>query len=205
MGKLDTSTIQGFDTMSDADKVNALLGLDIPDRVDMSKYVSKQTFDTTSSQLAEAKRKIKALSDTADDGKQSDGSKTDDGEVQQQLQALQAAYDKLLKENTIAKNKAEFIKMGYSEALAESSAEALFNGDTAKLFMNGIAFKSEFEQSLRAETMRKTPRPDGNTGADGGEAKPKSVELAEKIGKQTADGNKRANDVLNYYKIGGHV
>ena len=39
--KISTDSIQGFAEMSDADKVTALLGLDVPDPVDLSGYVKK--------------------------------------------------------------------------------------------------------------------------------------------------------------------
>ena len=36
MPNIDTSTIEGFDAMSAEDQVKALLGLDIPEKVDLS-------------------------------------------------------------------------------------------------------------------------------------------------------------------------
>ena len=43
--KFDTSTIDGFENMSDADKVTALLGVDLPDPVDTKHLVKKEDFD----------------------------------------------------------------------------------------------------------------------------------------------------------------
>ena len=43
--KISTDSIQGFAEMSDTDKVTALLGLDVPDPVDLSGYVKKEVFD----------------------------------------------------------------------------------------------------------------------------------------------------------------
>lgn len=43
--KISTDGIQGFAEMSDADKVTALLGIDVPDPVDLSGYVKKEVFD----------------------------------------------------------------------------------------------------------------------------------------------------------------
>ena len=45
--KISTDSIQGFAEMSDADKVTALLGLDVPDPVDLSGYVKKEVFDAS--------------------------------------------------------------------------------------------------------------------------------------------------------------
>ena len=43
--KILTDKIKGFAEMSDADKVAALLSLDLPDPVDMSQFVEKKVFD----------------------------------------------------------------------------------------------------------------------------------------------------------------
>ena len=43
MANIDVTTIQGFDGMTAEQKVEALLKFDIPERIDMSKYVSKET------------------------------------------------------------------------------------------------------------------------------------------------------------------
>ena len=59
MPNIDPSTIEGFENMSDAEKVTALLGLDIPERVDLSGYVKKDVFDKTSSELASAKKSLR--------------------------------------------------------------------------------------------------------------------------------------------------
>ena len=54
MANIDVTTIQGFDGMTAEQKVEALLKLDIPERIDMSKYVSKETADKYASEAAEA-------------------------------------------------------------------------------------------------------------------------------------------------------
>ena len=45
MPKIDTSTISGFETMTDAEKLSALLDLDVPEKVDLSNFVPKSQFD----------------------------------------------------------------------------------------------------------------------------------------------------------------
>ena len=58
MAKINTDAIKDFATMSDSDKLAALLALDIPDAVDLSQYVTKSTFDKTASELADKKRQL---------------------------------------------------------------------------------------------------------------------------------------------------
>ena len=52
MATIDTSIIEGFDGMTDDEKVTALLGLQIPDAVDMTGFVRKDVFDAKASEAA---------------------------------------------------------------------------------------------------------------------------------------------------------
>jgi multidrug resistance efflux pump len=49
---------------------------------------------------------------------------------------LQSDYDNLLKKVTVSENKAKFLSMGYDDALATETAEALANGEMDKVFAN---------------------------------------------------------------------
>ena len=193
MPTIDTSTIEGFETMSDGDKLAALLKFEIPEKVDLSQYVSKATFDKTASELADKK---KALNErlTEDERKKT--------EADTAVKELQDKYDALLKESTISKYKAEYLAQGYSDDLAEKAAKAMAEGDTAKVFEYNKTFKAEFEKNLKAEILKNTPKPGGNEN-DGGDDKPYSIKLAEDIGKRNAEAKKQTNSILDKYKIGG--
>lgn len=60
MATIDTSTIEGFDSMTADEKVAALLGLQIPDAVDLSGYVAKSVFDTKATEAANLSKQLKA-------------------------------------------------------------------------------------------------------------------------------------------------
>lgn len=193
MAKIDTSTIQGFEEMSAEDKLAAILGLEIPDAVDMKQFVSKANFDKTSSELAAAKKALAAK--MTDDERKAQ-------EAEQMQADLQKKYEALLRESTISKYKANYLAQGYSEKLAEETATALVDGDMEKVFANGSTFKSEFEKSLKAELLKGTPKPGaGNTGAPEQE-KPKGVEMAERIGKRNAELNDAAAKIRAQYTGG---
>ena len=53
MPTIDTSTIEGFEGMSAEQKVEALLKAEIPEKVDLSLYVSKDTADKYATEAAE--------------------------------------------------------------------------------------------------------------------------------------------------------
>ena len=65
MPNIDTTAITGFDAMSAEEKVNALLAYEIPEAVDLTKYVSKETFDKKASEAARLARELKNVPDAA--------------------------------------------------------------------------------------------------------------------------------------------
>lgn len=192
MPRIDTTTIEGFEAMDDSQKLAALLNLDVPERVDLTKFIPKAQYDKTASELAEAKRinKSKMTEDEAAKAEQD-----------QKNKELQEKYDTLLKESTIAKYKAKYLEQGYDAKLAEETATALFNGETEKVFANGEKFKAAVEQKTKAELLKDTPKPGGNGGKEGEEKTP-DILMAERIGKAKAESTKSANSIMSKY-IGG--
>jgi hypothetical protein len=59
MANIDTSMIEGFDGMTADEKVTALLGLQIPDPVDLSGYVKKDVFDAKATEAASLAKQLK--------------------------------------------------------------------------------------------------------------------------------------------------
>lgn len=192
MPKIDTTAIEGFAAMSDGEKLAALLELDVPERVDLGKFISKAQYDKIASELAEAKRINKSKLTEEEAAK---------AEQEQKNKELQEKYETLLKESTIAKYKAKYMGQGYDEKLASETAEALYNGETDKVFANGEKFREAVEQKTKAEVLKGTPKP-GGPGGEGSEEKPIDIQLAERIGKARADSMKSANDTLSKYTGG---
>ena len=187
--KISTDSIQGFADMSDADKVTALLGLDLPDPVDMSQYVDKKTFDAKASEAANLSKQLKAkMTDDEAAKAQADADR----------KALEDKYTELLRKSTIAEHTARFIAMpGYDEKLARETAEALFDGNMDKVFENQQKANAAYEKKLRADLVKQDPKPDGAGGDD--QKKDTAVEFAKKLGKQRADALKSANEGLKNY------
>nr|DAH82989.1 MAG TPA: hypothetical protein [Caudoviricetes sp.] len=186
MPNIDTSTIEGFDAMSAEDQVKALLGLDIPEKVDLSGYVKKELLDKTSSELAAAKRSLKEKMTTEEAAKaQSD----------EAMKELQDKYNELLKKTSIAENTAKYLEVGYSPELAKSTAEAIFNGDMDAVLENQKKYNAECEKRFK-ENIERGLHPNGgsNTEKDSPE-----IALAKKIGKQKADARSSSQEALNYY------
>lgn len=78
---------------------------------------------------------------------------------QEEREELQNKYDKLLRESVIVKNKAKLVALGYEEALADETAEAMADGDSDKVFANQQKHLASFEKKVRAEALKDTPKP----------------------------------------------
>ena len=86
---------------------------------------------------------------------------------------------------------------GFDEKLAEETAKALADGDMKTVFANQQKANAAYEKKLRADFVKKDPKPDGAGGDD--QEKDTAVEFAKKLGKQRADALKSANEGMKNY------
>ncbi len=189
--KISTDSIQGFTEMSDADKVSALLGMEVPDPVDLTGYVKKEVFDAKATEAANLSKQLKGKL-TEDEAKKAEEEKA--------KAELEGKYQELLKKSTIADHTANFLALGYDKDLARSTAEALFDGNMDKVFENQKKFNEAREKQLRAELVKKDPRPDGAGG--GSDDKSAGEKIAERIGKNRAEAATSANEILKHFTGG---
>ena len=188
MPTISTEGIEGFDSMTAEEKVDALLKLDLPD---------------SSAELARMKSALdKATSEAADYKKQLKGKLTEDEAAAAEREAKWAEMEAKLKEleteKTISTYKASYLAMpGFDEKLAEETAKALADGDMKTVFANQQKANAAYEKKLRADLVKKDPKPDGAGGDD--QEKDTAVEFAKKLGKQRADALKSANEGLKNY------
>ena len=189
MANIDTAIIEGFEGMTAEEKVSALLKLDIPDAVDLSKFVSKETFDKKASEAANLSKQLKEKM-TDDEAKQAEDAKA--------LADLKSELESLRKDKTVAEYKAKYIALGYEAALAEDTAKAMADGDMEKVFKNGETHRSALEKKIKEDLMNKTPKPGGAGGDD--KAKDAAVEKAKELAKSRHGGDKNYNDIMSHYK-----
>lgn len=186
MPNFDTSTIEGFDGMTAEQKLEALLKIDLPD---MSKYVSKETFDKKASEAANLSKQLK---DKMSDDELKEAEKT------KALEELQSELESLRKDKTISDYTARYVAMGYDAELAKDTAKAMAEGDMDKVFKNGETHKQALEQKIKQDLMNKTPKPGGNGGGDDG--KDSAVEKAKEIAKAKLGGGKQYDDIMKNYR-----
>lgn len=196
MAQFDTSQIEGFEGMSAEEQVKALLGAEIPDAVDLSKYVSKEQFDKKVSDLSSANKKLK------DQMNEDQQKKLEEEEAKQQeaqkFKELEDKYNELMKSSTLKEHTLSLTGLGFDEKLASDTAAAIVDGDAEKLFKNMKTFLDGFRKSVEKELMDKNPGVKGNGGGSSKE-EDKAVELAKSLGGPTNAASKDYNDVMKRY------
>lgn len=187
MAKLDVSTIEGFDGMSAEAKVEALMALEVPDAVDMSKYIEKAAFDKTSSELAEAKRNL-AANKTGNDAEKA----AYVGEIAE----LKGQIEALTKQAAINDSKAKYMALpGYTEKMAADMADALYGGDMAKVYEIQQKAAQEHEKHIKATALKNMQPPAGGSA----DSKTEAETIAERIARERAEADKRAKDIMDRY------
>ena len=155
MAKIDTKLITGYEQMTLEQKVAALEAYNHPDP-DYSGYVKKDLYDKAASDAASWKKKHNELL-TEDERK-----KQEDADA---LANMKKELDELRKDKTISEYKAKLIAQGYDEALASDTAQAMADGDTAKVFANQGKFLEDYAKKVKADAMKKTPKPPAGDGS----------------------------------------
>ena len=151
MANIDTSKIEGYAEMTAEEKVEALEKYSFADP-DYSGYVKKDTFDKTASELAQAKKDLKARMSEEEIAK---------AEHEAEMKKYKDLAESLQREKNIADNKAKFISLGYDDSLASETAEALEKGDFATVFKNQQTVIENVKKIAKGEAMASTTSPVG--------------------------------------------
>lgn len=190
MPNIDVSQISGFESMTAEQKIDALLKVEIPESVDMSKFVSKDVFDKKASEAADLSKQLRAKQ-TDEEAAKAENDKT--------LSDLKSELETLRKEKTVSDFTAKYIELGYEKDLAVSTAKAMADGDMDKVFKNGETHKQNLEKKIKEELMSKTPKPGGSGGKENTETD-KAVEKARELMKSRQGDGKGYNDIMSKYK-----
>ena len=185
--KIDTAKIPGFDALPEEART-AILGMEFADAPDMSGYVAKEVFDKKAAETAELNRKLKA--------QMSEEEKTA-AERDAKWAEMEAKLAELEREKLESGYRAEFLALGYDEALAAETAKALAEGDTAKVFANQKKAAEQAAKKMRDELLKGDPFPGGATG----KAEPKTPggEFAERYAQAAAKAASEHNRILEHY------
>lgn len=154
MAQIDTSTLENFGEMSADELREFISSYEIPESDDKIKYTKlKSSFDKTASELAAAKRTIRASQSAEEQAK---------ADREAEMKEMKDKYDALLRESTIAKNAQKF--SGLLGKDGEAAALAFADGDIDKVVELFSKAKTDFEKSIRADVTKNSPRPDDVAG-----------------------------------------
>lgn len=148
------------DDMTAADIATALADLDYVDRSEATAgMVSKATFDKTASDLAAAKKQLKERM-TAEEQATAEREAAD--------KAIQEELKELRRDRAVNQHFARFVKLGYDEELAKSTAAAMVDQDFDTVFKNQQAFLAARDKAMKKEaTMASDKRPPAGTSETG--------------------------------------
>lgn len=197
MAQFDTSSIENFDAMTSEEKLNAILNADIPEQVDMSKYILKDQFDKKVSELNSQNKKLKEQMNAEQQKKvEEDEAKASEA---QKFADLESKYNELLKNSTLKEHTISLTGLGFDEKLAGETATAIVDGDATKLFANMKKFLETYRKSIEKELMDKTPGVNGN-GGQGQTEDDLAVRKAKELFGNNAGTGKTYTDVMSHYK-----
>lgn len=201
---IDTSVIDGFDAMTAEQKVEALLGLEIPDQIDLEQYVPKDIYNKKSTEAANLSKQLKSKTEEAkalmSEEQQKQAALAEAAEAdQREKEELRNRIAELEKNNTLREYTMSFTSLGLEEKLAAETATAFVDGDSTKVFANLKKFLEAYKKSIEAELMSKTPAPNGAGGASGANGKDAAVAKARELAGTKAGTSKSYNDIMGNY------
>lgn len=162
MANFDWGKVEGYrEDMSADEKLALLENFEMPEpeapTAVPKNMIGKDRFDKVSSELAEAKKQLRARM-SEDEAKEADR--------QAAVTAMQEELAALRKEKQTASHRSSFLSLGFEEELAAESAVALSEGDTDAVFRNIKKHMVEYEKKLRAEILKNTPTPPAGDDAE---------------------------------------
>ena len=157
MARIDVSKIEGYAEMSAEEKLAALEAFDLPEP-DFTGYVKKDVADKYASEAAGYKKQLRERMSEDEAAK---------AKAAEDMATVMAELEQLRADKTISEYTAQFLSIGYDEAMAKSAAAALQKGDVNAMFKTHAKFVVEREKALKAELLKGTPAPPAGEGTKG--------------------------------------
>jgi hypothetical protein len=149
MAKIDTSKIEGYESMSAEEKLKALEDFEFEDNADELEK-QKGLLSKANSEAADWKKKYNALSKDGDKEKKS---------LEEKYNELSVEVETLRKANKQTEYVAALVSQGFSEDNAKEAAAALIEGDMAKYFECSKKHNEGLEKDIEARLLKNVPRP----------------------------------------------
>lgn len=162
---MDLRTVLGEayrEDMTLADVETALQSIDLVDpKTAVEGMVAKSLYDKATSELSSYKKQLRAKQ-SEDERAQADKAAAD--------QKLLEELESLRRDKQINQHLNRYLKLGYDEKLAQSTAEAMVNQDFDTVFANQQAFLAAHDKAVQKERVlsgdKRPPAGDGPQGTD---------------------------------------
>ena len=143
--------------MSAEDILKALEDVELP--ADNSAEIDrlKNALSKSNSEAADYKRQLKEKMSAEELKAKEDADKWSE---------MEEKYNALLKKDAISTNKTKLLALGYEEALADETAEAMANGELDKVFANQKKHIESVEKRIKSEILKDTPKPNGGNSSN---------------------------------------
>lgn len=140
------------DGMSLDEVETALKSVNLPGDEALRKELekSKKAIDKATAEAADYKRKYQEKLTAEEIEKEARAEETK--KLQEELSALKTR-------ETLANHKSQFLALGYDDALATETAQAMVDGDMVKVFANQKKYQDAQRASIEAELLSRTPTP----------------------------------------------
>ena len=158
MAKIDFSKIEGYESMTVEEKLAALEAMELPDSAEGEVARLKAAVDKATSEAAGYKKQLRERMSEEEAAK---------AKAAEDMASVMAELENLRAEKAVSEYTAQFMGIGYDEALAKATTQAIQKGDMAAMFKNHAKFVVEQEKALRAELLKGTPAPPAGDGAKG--------------------------------------
>lgn len=148
--RIDTSKIEGYESMSLEDKLKALEGFEYDDngeelsRIQAELLKVKQTNDSLSSENAEYKRNSRSQLSDKD---------IEIADMKDLLEAQKKTIDELNKTQRLTKMQGDFLKRGYTEEQALAAAQAWEDGNIDSFLNQSDSFLKSHDEDYKKKLM----------------------------------------------------
>lgn len=156
--KVDVTKIENYESMSDAEKLEAVLNFDmelpqadpVPTQTDADTQKLKDAFNKASSEVADYKRRLKEKETAEETAKR---------EAEETQKQLMDELNQLRKERTVSTYTAKYMGIGYDAETAKALAETLPDGLPDDFFTKQKSFLDTTIQNTKSQLLSQQPQP----------------------------------------------
>ncbi len=140
---------ENYEELSLEDKLKFFEDFEFEDNAETIQKL-KESVSTANSQAAEWKKKHNAQLSADEKAK---------AERDEELETMRQELEELRKSKAVSNYTAKLAEIGYDSKLAESTAQALAEGDFETVMSNMAADRKSYKSKIEAELMSGTPKP----------------------------------------------